>query len=294
MKHPLDGARLKVVRAQKHLKTLKDEIAGYLRTDPHEFPVEHDGNAVTAREAVIKADRQSPDELSCVVGECVEPLRHALDYIAWELATKFAVSAPVVGKDEGIYFPILDAPTGDSADRFDKMAKKYTFGADAVKLIKDVQPYVAGYEPLKLLAALTNRDKHCLPLLTVAYVNTALIELSVVGQSPDMCRTAIAGRNAVSVSVRSLPATETGPVTEIAAVFDMLNSDGKVFQVTAAVNTADPGGLEQKPGSVKVDGQVSVFVSLKDGAMPLVPVERELEKIVKCVADILPRFEQFF
>ena len=30
MNHPLDGARLKVVRAQKHLQTLKDEIAHYL------------------------------------------------------------------------------------------------------------------------------------------------------------------------------------------------------------------------------------------------------------------------
>src|SRR5437762_12383188 len=36
MKHPLDGARLKVIRAQEHLDCLKAEVGMYLRQQPDE------------------------------------------------------------------------------------------------------------------------------------------------------------------------------------------------------------------------------------------------------------------
>jgi hypothetical protein len=48
------------------------------------------------------------------------------------------------------------------------------------------------------------------------------------------------------------------------------------------------------PGEVKVEGDVAVFVTLQDVAMPVTPVDRLLEDIVKTVADIIPRFEPFF
>ena len=56
MSHPLDGARLKVVRAQEQLASFKDEVSRYLDAKPYEFPVEDHGNAVTARAAVIKEE----------------------------------------------------------------------------------------------------------------------------------------------------------------------------------------------------------------------------------------------
>src|SRR5690348_6278202 len=37
MNHPLDGARLKVVRAQEHLDALKAEIRMYLDEQPHQI-----------------------------------------------------------------------------------------------------------------------------------------------------------------------------------------------------------------------------------------------------------------
>ena len=42
MNHPLDGARLKVVRAQGHLNSLKSEIGTYLDTPPYEFFADND------------------------------------------------------------------------------------------------------------------------------------------------------------------------------------------------------------------------------------------------------------
>src|SRR5579872_1380415 len=105
--HPLDGARLKVVRAQKHLKLLKDKIGAYLNTNPYEFPTEQDGERMTARAAVIKPGCEPSEELSCIIGECVGPLRSSLDYITWELAKRFHVPAPIVGVNRDISFPLL-------------------------------------------------------------------------------------------------------------------------------------------------------------------------------------------
>src|ERR1039457_177878 len=46
--------------------------------------------------------------------------------------------------------------------------------------------------------------------------------------------------------------------------------------------------------SVDVDAQASVYISWVEKFMPPEPVERTLENIVKCVADIVPRFDRFF
>jgi hypothetical protein len=45
---------------------------------------------------------------------------------------------------------------------------------------------------------------------------------------------------------------------------------------------------------VEVDGQIAVFVALKDFSVPAAPVDILMEQIVKCVADILPRFDPLF
>ena len=301
MKHPLDGAKLKIVRAQKHLNALKNDIALYLSTNPYEFPTEQDGDVLTARPAIIKAGCEPSDEFSCIIGECVGALRHSLDYIAWEIAKRFHVPPPIVGKNRDISFPILDSPTGDSADRFAKMAKKWCFPADAISLIQSIQPYHAGYEPLGALAFLTNTDKHCLPLLTIAYAKTSSIKVNVEGRPlataimhPPGSAAILFGHNVTDMEVRQLTPDEVPeplrPTTEGAKVF---SSRFKVH-LPGTQNASTPPPSEPQSREVKVDGQVSVFIALKDSLMPFVPIEGTLEQIIKCVANIIPRFETFF
>jgi hypothetical protein len=115
MSHPLDGARLKVVRAQKHLKALYHEIERYIDAEPYDVPVTQIGNLVSA-EGVITAE--PPPDLACIVGDCVTNLRAALDYVAWELVARFATK-PLTGKQERrISFPIVanksDFPKADA------------------------------------------------------------------------------------------------------------------------------------------------------------------------------------
>jgi hypothetical protein len=97
MRHPLDGARLKIVRAQKHLDSLKDEISRYLDTHPYEFPTEHEGNVVAARPAIVS--EPPPLELGCIAGDCFSNLRKSLDYIAWELLTLSLLTALFRGNE---------------------------------------------------------------------------------------------------------------------------------------------------------------------------------------------------
>jgi hypothetical protein len=212
-----------------------------------------------------------------------------LDYIAWQLAKRYSPSPPVLGKDKSIYFPILDAPTGDGADRFAKMARKWSFPTVAISLIESVQPYQAGYEPLGLLASLVNPDKHCAPVLTVAYVNTISFRVTVQGQpipqlimNPPGSVVELTGFGASAMEVEKLGAGN-------------FRACG-VFHVdpTRASETAIPLVSAQLPRSVKVDGQAIFFVSLQNPLVPLEPVDRTIQDIVKCVADIVPRFDQLF
>jgi hypothetical protein len=259
MAHPLDGARLKVVRAQEHLDTLYSEAGRYLGTNPYHVPVQINSNSVLARQNRATITSEPPLRLSCLLGDCVGNLRASLDYIAWELATRYATPPPVIGKDRSIFFPILDAPTGDGADRFAKMAAKYSFPASAVALIESVQPYRRlnpywpEYAPLDLLNRLVNMDKHCLPLFTVAYIDDVWLREFKDGRY-------------------------------------IRRSVGRRYRF----NTANPGLPGGEPGSVNMEAHASVLVSLQDPAMPREPIDVTLENILKTVADIIPLFEPFF
>jgi hypothetical protein len=48
-----------------------------------------------------------------------------------------------------------------------------------------------------------------------------------------------------------------------------------------------PVATRQQPRGVKVDGQVTVFVALKNSPVPAEPVDTTIEKLVKCVTDIV-------
>src|SRR5688572_25155006 len=88
MNHPLDGARLKIIRAQEHLDSLKTHILMYLHELPYEFRPEKYGDL---QEPIFMPiiTTQPPVRLGTVIGDCVNNARAALDYVAWELATKY-------------------------------------------------------------------------------------------------------------------------------------------------------------------------------------------------------------
>jgi len=246
MNHPLDGAKLKVVRAQEHLDAFKRELGAYHDSEPVEWVTTFDKPGfVTATPAI----KEVPAHLSCIIGDCVTNLNAALDYIAWQIGLKFRTPPVVVGKDKPYYLaPHTLTRNGATVD------------PTAFALLQSMQPTVAGYEPLKTLNQLVNEDKHRLPLLTVAVIKPRHI---------------------------SVITTETPPRTVISFPTPPVWSTTGGFVVDLSLE-----GL--RPEDVQVISGGSAFITFENPLMPREPAEFTLDKIVKCVADIVPRFEPLF
>lgn len=111
---PLDGARLKIVRAQKHLDCLRNEILAYSETKPYTFPLQISSRIITTGSA--RSSFEPSLELGLIFGDCLNNLRTSLDYIAWDLATKFTPDSLRQSQGNSIYFP-LQKKAGDFQNR---------------------------------------------------------------------------------------------------------------------------------------------------------------------------------
>lgn len=251
MTHPLDGARLKVVRAQEHLRKFKFQVQRYLKSDPKRISIQDNADGNVAVTLLKEADPPPPIILSGLIGDCVSNLRASLDYIAWELASKYSPK-PLVPSVDKVYFPIYDVPQKYSHARL----VQYKVPTAALDIIASVQPYNAGSEPLGHLHAIVNCDKHRLPILTIGTVKGTITTVTV--------------RNAAgSMAQGSVSLTTIGSM------------------VINAQNVTSPR-------KVKVEGQATIYISFSDPSMPREPADITLANIVKCVADVIPRFEGFF
>jgi hypothetical protein len=264
---PLDGARLKVVRAQEHLDSLKVEIGKYLDSHPYEFRGEFDRNKVMIQSAKINVN--PPLRLASILGDCLSNLRASLDYVAWQLVARHSKVAPVVGVDR-IYFPISKDAANFRANGRAQLAN-YSVPTAALNVVESVQPYQAGYDLLDTLHRLVNEDKHCLPLLAIAYAETASIKIDLIGSN-----------SRISSTLKFVP-----PLPEDFDPFRPYSVRLSDF----AFDAAEFDSINVK--SMSVDGQVTVFVALQNSPMPPEPVDVTMENIVKTVSDIIPRFEPF-
>jgi hypothetical protein len=242
MNHPLEGSRLKVVRAEKHLQAFKHELWEHLDTKHERFIRQREGTGVRI---VTAPPADLPSELSLPIGDCAVNLMSALDYIVWQLAQSYWACAPERGKDK-IYYLRPDSFTNDGRSK--------SVPATALALLKRAQPKNAGYELLGILRDLVNEDKHRLPLLTYA---------------------------------------TTSSITDLQVEFPGGVFRSNIVAGSLTLATADPSQPPINPENVKVDGDATVFVTLKNVAAPD-PVDRLLENLVKCVAGIVGDFEKVF
>jgi hypothetical protein len=258
MDHPLDGARLKVVWADKHLRRFKLMAGCYKKGKLERFIIERTGKTIKA--ALREEASPLPDpKLSCIIGDFATNARAALDYIVWELASRY-FDPPIDIKDRNdrriTGFPLFnDAADKGYADRLNRLSNR-KIPALAIGHIRAVQPYNAGYESLWHLHEIVNRDKHRLPVLMNAPI-VAKGPMSISLKSGD-------GRQDVAVGV---------------GVAKSLEIDASHFV----------GELE-----MKVESQASIFIAFSDPPMPLEPADRTLENILKCVAEVVQRFDSFF
>lgn len=163
---PLDHARLKVVRAQEHLDTLKAELRTYLEAKPYTIVrSEDDVKHVWTVEPHIS---EPPVNLRLIVGDILSNIRAPLDYIIWELVQAHHSRALTRRGHRNATFPIYT--DAQNADFIKKLQALSDFGvpAGAIDQVKAVQPYNSGYEPMDWLHHLVNEDKHRVPALVLA------------------------------------------------------------------------------------------------------------------------------
>ena len=260
MNSPLDGARLKIIRAQEHLDSLKAEIRMYLDEQPHEVrsqPAKYGHRSSDLQMLPPLIPEEPPLRLSAIIGDCVTNARAALDYIVWELVQRY-LDPPFDSTNRNdrhiVTFPIYQSPTAaDLKARLDGLTKR-KIPARAITEIQAAQPYNAGYEPLGWLHKLVNIDKHQMLLLTIGEFDDLTVTLAMPPLYQDLI---------------GKPVTFTVPRHSI---------------------TAD----SPLQSNVQMKGEVAIYVTWKDVPVPHVPADRTLEQIIETVANIIPRFDEFF
>jgi hypothetical protein len=154
--HPLDGARKRVERADKHFRDFMNLVDTYAASEANNIRVEYD-EIRDQPNFILAPKTPRPDELALIVSDCIHNLRAALDYIVYELA-KLDSGLP---DPNGTQFPIT------VEDKFVEHRKARLKGkgpfahlTDAhVDAIEAYQPY-KGFNWTETLRDISNPDKH--------------------------------------------------------------------------------------------------------------------------------------
>jgi hypothetical protein len=186
--HPLDGAYERVSRAREHLEVLKPQVnalrqAAHNRVSLNRRPgifTLPDGRKVRAVRGSLSAFIvPTPPRVSTLIGEVVQHLRAALDYLMYELA-RFDAKRIV----DRTQFPVAH-----SEKRFKELLTQYhlrdTLTPEHIAAIERLQPF-RGCHWIARLSDLSNPDKH--------QHLTAVISPIVVALSPGSTEAILAGK----------------------------------------------------------------------------------------------------
>jgi hypothetical protein len=155
----LVGARLKLKRANKHIRDLDIALKAFKKTNPHKIATKRNDKGYLI--VYVKSVKKVPINFALLAGDALFNLRSALDHTALQLW----VASGCHGNLKDVYFPISESPAKHGA----RVAVQIQ-GArpDIVKALDLIEPYKAGLgHQLWVLHRLNITDKHRL-LLTVA------------------------------------------------------------------------------------------------------------------------------
>ena len=154
-----DSAKLKLGRAEEHIKTLETNVGEFFKTKPYRLDTEIKSDP---GEFIIQARLEDapPKHLGLLIGDALHNLRSALDHIAFDLAGR--PTNENVARE--IEFPIF---TDRSVYQTQSPKRLVGIAEGAKTIIEGLQPYNrprldgAGLPyPLAVLYELSNRDKH--------------------------------------------------------------------------------------------------------------------------------------
>ena len=182
----LQTIRAKIQRANEHIRELNVEVRAFLDTPPQPYVVDtkRDPESRELIYYVATAAERVPSKIALIVGDVVENLRSALDYLAYQLVL---VGSPGIEPGRNVYFPI-----SENATRYESETPGKVKGMrkDAIKAIKALKPYRGGNDLLWILHRLNNINKH----RAVITVGAAFVGRSILPIEREELRAALARR----------------------------------------------------------------------------------------------------
>ncbi|MDH4329672.1 MAG: hypothetical protein OEV77_14210 [Nitrospira sp.] len=166
----LEGPRLKLARATKHIAELRAAAEGFLAAQPFAIhPVEETNGDLVWK---LRMNRSVPVEWSAIVGDAVHNMRSSLDLLAWQLV-ELGGGQP----SRETCFPITASP----AANFGATLKRFMSGASpqAMRFVERMRPFAGGNRTLAQLHTLDVIDKHRLVLVVGAANKQLVIKLKM-------------------------------------------------------------------------------------------------------------------
>ena len=168
----LTDVTIRLERAKEHIETVRCQTRAFLERDPKpfDFRTENTPGEGKAVDYVLYAvvREEAPRDLGAPVGDAIQNIRNALDYLVYELSPQRA------RKRGRTAFPIYDDEC-----LFEVEGRRLIRGitGDELTLIERLQPYKRtkppSNDPLSVLRRLSNKDKHKLLLTVGAAVSDA-------------------------------------------------------------------------------------------------------------------------
>src|SRR5260370_25794374 len=167
-----ESVRQKVSWAYKHLQSYDSELIRYFNAEPGKIVADTESDPQGRVRIVFKEVVAVPPEIALTIGDGVQNLRSALDYLVCELV-RTTNNEPTIRH----MFPICD-----SEDAFEAQCRGHRLDwvpPEAIAQIKVFQPYHYGDKrasaPIRVLDDLCNINNHqriCFAVLSVSSSET--------------------------------------------------------------------------------------------------------------------------
>ena len=158
----LRGIQDKNRRAQEHLEILQGIVNAHVEAHPITFLAEPQNGPPASKYHVVVESFEPPDyiDLGIRIGEILHLYRSILDNLVWHLSIANTGEDPPP-RASSIAFPIIDLKPSWKQKGLPRIA---SVAPEPAEIIRRAQPFRGRHapnpEPLSLLAALNNMDKH--------------------------------------------------------------------------------------------------------------------------------------
>lgn len=234
MTDPFEGPKLKIERANVHIRDLQSAVAVFHQTEPYTLVREEKGDKYVYK---IKLLKPIPSSFALLIGDAIQNLRTALDYAACCLAIQ---NKPSIGIND-IAFPI-----GRNVQDFEISAKEKIrkLSPEARAFVASMRPYQGGNDAFWRLHRLAIRDRH--RLLFTTWGRFRSLGLVMLIPHPTEKERIKAPRIWINPADHS-PATEDGTETFICPIGDIGSTIDEDVQVRVEVAFGDDEVVKDEP-----------------------------------------------